>query len=179
MSLVLILGGIRSGKSDLALTMANCPEPCIVATGIAVDQDMAARIAAHKASRPPHWSVIEAPLWPADAVASCPDFGSVVVDSIDSWIGNLMESQGGSDQSWARSARLKVSRTAVGQLERLLACRRPEQNLIIVSAEAGLGMIGATPYARAFMDLLGQLNQMVASQADKVFLCLAGRALEL
>ena len=61
----LVLGGVRSGKSRYAETLAKARSApvTVVVTGGAGDEEMAARIAAHRASRPAHWSVIEEPVF--------------------------------------------------------------------------------------------------------------------
>ena len=66
----LILGGARSGKSALAERMAQASnhEVVYIATAQALDTEMAARIAHHRARRPAQWTCVEAPLALADTL---------------------------------------------------------------------------------------------------------------
>src|SRR6266571_8739748 len=64
MPLVLLIGGARSGKSELALRLAReqTAPVVFVATGEARDSEMAARIDEHRRGRPPSWQTIQEPL---------------------------------------------------------------------------------------------------------------------
>ena len=91
--MTLVLGGARSGKSRYAeWLIATYPQPWIyVATAEARDDEMAERIAAHKARRDAGWQTIEAPHDLADALDAAPADAAVLVDCLTLWLSNLME----------------------------------------------------------------------------------------
>lgn len=160
--ITLVLGGTRSGKSEVAEGLAAAgPGPVTyVATGRAAvgDDDMAERIARHRARRPSGWATVESG---ADlpAVLARLD-GCVLVDSLGTWIA------GGAD--------LAVDGAA---LCAALAARAGDT--VVVSEEVGLGVHPPTPVGRRFADALGALNRDVAELADRVLLVVAGRVLPL
>jgi adenosylcobinamide kinase / adenosylcobinamide-phosphate guanylyltransferase len=158
--ITLVLGGARSGKSAVAERLAaQLPEPVTyVATAVATDEDMAARIAAHRARRPPEWRTVEASVRLADELAGVA--GSVLLDALGTWV--------------ARAPGFEVD---LKGLCRELG-RRPGDS-IIVSEEVGLGVHPSSEAGRRFRDSLGEVNQAVADIADDVLLVVAGRTLHL
>ena len=161
----LFLGGARSGKSRLAQAAAEAlPGPLTyLATGEAGDEEMAARIARHRADRGPRWRTVECPVALPDAIDAAGE-AVVLVDCLTLWLSNLM--LGGHDLDAARSA----------LVERVAAPRGP---LLLVSNEVGLGLVPETPLGRAFRDEAGRLNQAVAAAADRVVFVAAGLPLVL
>ena len=173
--LTLILGGIRSGKSEYALRLAADTGTAVtyLATGVAADPAMERRIAAHRDRRPAAWTLIEEPV--AIAAALTADPPTLLLESVDGWLGNLMEQAGGADavsETW-RSA---VVEQADGDLRNLEA---RAGRLIAVSAEVGLAPVPLTPYGRIFVDALGDLNQRLAARADEVWVVVAGIPVQL
>lgn len=174
--LTLILGGRASGKSAFAEQLAAETGGAVLylATGIASDAEMEARIEAHRRRRPAGWQVVEAPL---ELVASIPGRPSLVVlESVDTWLGNLMEQAGGGGAAWDGPVGAGVLARCRRELEVLNA--RTEQ-LIAVSSELGLSAVPLTAYGRAHGQLLGELNQALAAQAGRAYLVVAGLALPL
>lgn len=94
MALTLVIGGTRSGKSVLAerLVAGEAAPVVYVATGAAVDPNMAARIAAHRARRPSDWRTIETSD-PAGALRDCGD-DAVLVDGVGTWVAQLLHDAG-------------------------------------------------------------------------------------
>jgi adenosylcobinamide kinase/adenosylcobinamide-phosphate guanylyltransferase len=161
----LVLGGARSGKSRRALELAagHGGRSAFLATARALDGDMAARIARHRAERPARWTTLEEPL---DVVSACRGAAAahdvIVVDCVTVWVANLMES--GRDDA----AVLAATDGLAGLLgERLLST-------VLVSNEVGEGVHPATELGRRFRDLLGSVNQRLAAAADRVTLMVAG-----
>jgi adenosylcobinamide kinase/adenosylcobinamide-phosphate guanylyltransferase len=159
--LTLVLGGARSGKSRYAeWLIATCPKPWIyIATAEARDDEMAERIAAHKARRDAGWQTIEAPHDLASALAAAPPAAAVLVDCLTLWLSNLMEGPFDIDAQTAR-------------LQQVLAGRPGPTAL--VSNEVGLGIVPDNALARRFRDLQGTLNQTLAAQAPRVVMMVAG-----
>jgi adenosylcobinamide kinase/adenosylcobinamide-phosphate guanylyltransferase len=155
-ALTFVLGGARSGKSAHAEALiAALPDPwCYVATAQAFDDEMRARIAAHRARRDERWRTVEAPLdMPASLAAPEP----LLVDCLTLWLTNLMLADRRPD--WP------------ALLAALDGRRAPT---VIVSNEVGLGIVPDNALARAFRDEAGRLHQLVAARADRVVFMVAG-----
>lgn len=160
--ITLVLGGTRSGKSEVAEALAaRAGAPVTyVATGMATDPDMAARIAAHRTRRPPSWSTVEAGSDLPAVLADLP--GCVLLDSLGTWVA------------------LHPDLSPPGSLLcGALAARPADTVTVVVSEEVGLGVHAPTPAGRRFADALGTLNRQVADVADEVLLVVAGRTLRL
>ena len=159
--IVLITGGARSGKSAYAeaRTLSLPGLPHYIATATAGDDEMAARIAAHRARRGPPWQDHEAPRDLAGALAATDGAGPRLVDCLTLWLSNLMFT--GSDLE-AEAARLAAA---------LAAQASP---VLLVTNEVGMGIVPETALVRAFRDAAGRLNQRVAQIADEVQLVVCG-----
>ncbi len=178
---VLILGGARSGKSDLAQKLAmDMPEPVVfLATAEAGDGEMAQRIEAHRRARPSSWRTMETPLRVADALESgAGDAGTVIIDCVTLWVSNALGAASplGWDQPDAAAAR-GVLEGELGALHDWY--RGSRASLIVVSNEAGLGLVPSNPAGRAYRDLLGWANQRLAALATEVYLVVAGIPIDL
>jgi adenosylcobinamide kinase / adenosylcobinamide-phosphate guanylyltransferase len=169
MPFVLLLGGARSGKSALALRIAASAGAPVtfVATGEAADEEMAERIARHRAERPAAWATVEEPLDVLDAVLAAPAGGVIFVDCLTLWVSNLL----GRGDAGAAIVH------AAGGLAGALA-RRPG-GAVVVSNEVGLGIVPANPLARSFRDALGSVNATLAAHAERTAFVVAGRVHEL
>lgn len=169
--LTLVIGGARSGKSRYAQSLARSEERPVlfVATATPEDPEMAARIERHRADRPPHWKTLEAPL---DVVAAVRGADTVVLlDCVTLWISNLLYEHRALDRG-AREARI------LGEVEALAAVLI-EKEAIAVSNEVGEGIVPESSLAREFRDLQGQANQILAREAGRVVLLVAGIPLAL
>ena len=171
--LTLILGGARSGKSAFAQELARergGDAVIFVATAQARDEEMATRIAAHRAHRPAAWETIEAPREIARALQNARGSPRVVViDCLTLLVSNILLA----DESGAE-ARL------TDEVDVLIAWRRVHTvEMIIVSNEVGMGLVPEYPLGRAYRDRLGVINQRVGRQADEVFLMVAGLPVEI
>jgi adenosyl cobinamide kinase/adenosyl cobinamide phosphate guanylyltransferase len=169
MSLVVLLGGARSGKSELALELAaSVTAPVVfVATGEARDDEMAARIALHRAERPSEWETVEEPLDLARALDRADPAATCLVDCLTLWVSNLLLR--GDDAA-------SVTAAAVACAAR--AAERPGLT-VAVSNEVGLGVVPATPLGRAYRDALGAVNRAWVEAAEWAGLVVAGRILRL
>ena len=163
----LILGGARSGKSRYAQGLAEAFGGALVyvATGQALDAEMAERIARHRADRGPRWSTVEAPLeLPAIVDAESRGGRLLLIDCLTLWTSNLMHA--GRDVA-AETARL---------VEALNGAAGP---VILVANEVGLGIVPDHALARAFRDVAGRMNQSIAAAADDVSFIAAGLPVRL
>jgi adenosylcobinamide kinase/adenosylcobinamide-phosphate guanylyltransferase len=159
MSLVVLIGGARSGKSSLAVRLAaESGAPVVfIATGEARDAEMTERIARHRADRPAEWETIEEPLELHAAIESASADACVVVDCLSLWVANLLERQADPD----------------------LRVPLRDGPTIAVSNEVGLGVVPATPLGRTYRDVLGRVNAAWAAAADEAYFVVAGKALRL
>ena len=156
--LTLVLGGVRAGKSRYAQQLARHGQRVlVVATAEPGDQEMAARIQAHRAERPADWTTLEEPVDLVTALAPrLPDFDTVLLDCLTLWVSNLLL-QGGE-----RQARPDIGAEA----HRLLRLyEQGDASWIVVSNEVGLGVIPANELGRAYADELGRVNQIFAAAA--------------
>jgi len=165
--LSLILGGARSGKSRHAegLIEAAAGTALYLATAEPRDEEMRARIAAHRARRGPGWTTIEAPLAlaPLLAAEARPD-RPILVDCLTLWLANL----------------LLAERDVGAEIERLLAALPGLKGpVVMVANEIGMGIVPDNALARLFRDHAGRLNQQVAALADRVVFLAAGLPLVL
>jgi adenosylcobinamide kinase/adenosylcobinamide-phosphate guanylyltransferase len=167
--MVLLLGGARSGKSAMALrlALASAAPVTYLATAESLDDEMSARIAAHRAERPADWSTLEATLELEAALAVPAADETIVLDCLTMWVSNLLGA-GLEDEEVLRRA----DRAAT------LAARR-SGSTIVVSNEVGWGIVPANPLARRYRDLLGRVNTSFAAVAERCLLVVAGRVLEL
>lgn len=170
--LVLILGGARGGKSSFAQHLAKNigGDVLFLATAQAGDDEMAERIARHKASRPATWRTVEEPLELAAALKTKTATANVVlVDCLTLWLNNMLLREGGALEAEILE---EVDRILSVYLNGTASC-------ILVSGEVGMGLVPPYPLGRSFRDILGLVNQKLARRADKVFLMVAGIPLEL
>ncbi len=163
----LILGGARSGKSAHGEALAEGHSGALVymATAEARDDEMAARIAAHRARRGPRWTTVEEPLALIDALtrAASPD-GAVLVDCLTLWLANL----------------IAAGRDAAAEGDALAAALASLPGAaILVSNEVGLGIVPDNAAAREFRDQAGRLHQGIAAAAGRVLFMAAGLPLTL
>jgi adenosyl cobinamide kinase/adenosyl cobinamide phosphate guanylyltransferase len=164
-TLVLYLGGARSGKSALALKRAEASagDVVFVATGEALDDEMAERIARHRAERPEGWRTVEEPVELGRAVAAAEPNATLVVDCLSLWVANVFEGRPAEELAQA-AARIAAARPGL---------------TIAVSNEVGLGVVPDNALARRYRDVLGRVNATWAAAADEAYLVVAGRALRL
>jgi adenosylcobinamide kinase/adenosylcobinamide-phosphate guanylyltransferase len=159
--LTLVLGGARSGKSRYAesLITARAPPWIYIATAQAGDDEMARRIAAHRARRNAGWQMIEAPHDLAGALETASAHAPLLIDCMTLWLTNRMLAEADLDAE-------------IGRLEDALL--RRAGMAVLVSNEVGYGIVPDNALARCFRDAQGRLNQRLAASADRVVLVVAG-----
>jgi adenosyl cobinamide kinase/adenosyl cobinamide phosphate guanylyltransferase len=181
--IVLVTGGARAGKSTWALARAteladarprgaSAGEATLgfLATAQALDGEMQARVAAHRAERGPRWHTLEEPVAVAGVLpAFARTHGAVVVDCLTLWTTNL---------TWGTPPRALAP-----ELDALCAAlvqvRDEGGHVVVVTNEVGLGLVPFDPDTRRWRDDLGRVNQRVAALADEVVLLVSGLPLRL
>lgn len=176
MGLVLVTGGVRSGKSLFAEQLAGYGRRVLyVATGEIWDGEMAVRIDLHRDRRPPQWGLLETGSLLHPLQERADEWDAVLVDCLSTWVSRLLiglpESEWRSPETRARITE-EAERFAAWLSER-------DGEAVVVTSETGLGGVAMTPLGRAFQDLLGEVNQIVAERADDVYLMISGRPLQL
>ena len=167
---VVITGGARSGKSRFAQELARSggEDVVFIATAAVRDEEMRKRIEGHRRARPPQWVTIEEEI---DLVGAIETRGgepkTIIIDCITLWLSNLIE-RGDEDERIRQQAnRFNES------LQRSPHC------IILVTNEVGSGIVPDNPLARRFRDLAGEVNQILASSAQELYLMAAGVPLRL
>ena len=174
-SLILFLGGIRSGKSRLAQKAAERlggDAVTYVATADVKDAEMAARIALHRAARPATWRTLEGT--PEEIPEKIRGIGGVLLlDCLTLWLSRLLLAE-----SSAEGEDLAAWNAAEGRildlLEHLLDAPARSTHFLVVSNEVGHAPIPIHRLGRRFVDLQGRANQVAAARADAVAFVVAG-----
>ncbi|TFV75716.1 bifunctional adenosylcobinamide kinase/adenosylcobinamide-phosphate guanylyltransferase [Bradyrhizobium frederickii] len=166
MAVILITGGARSGKSKRAemRTRAFPGQPVYVATAEALDTEMEARIAKHRARRGADWIEREVPLDLVSALVASDGDGARLVDCLTLWLSNLMHAR----RDWERDVTELASA--------LPGLKSP---VVLVTNEVGLGIVPDNALARSFRDAAGIMNQTIAAAADEVEFVVAGLPMKL
>ncbi len=141
-----------------------------MATAQAFDDEMRARIAAHRAARPAGWRTLEAPRWPPRRWPRPPKGRAVVLlDCLTLLANNAILPMG--DEPPEQAAEEAVAREVAALLA---AYEAGDASWIVVSNEVGLGLVPAYPLGRIYRDALGRANQRLAAAADHVLFMVAG-----
>jgi adenosyl cobinamide kinase/adenosyl cobinamide phosphate guanylyltransferase len=164
-----LVGGVRSGKSGLALRLASKHDgPVVVlATAEARDDEMAERIRRHRDARPETWTTVESSLGLASVVRDLRVDAFVILDCLSLWVSNAIEAEIDDDT---------IVDEAI-ETASLLAGRAPPA--VVVSNEVGLGIVPVNALARRYRDTLGRVNSAFADAASRSYFVVAGRALPL
>ncbi len=168
---ILILGGAKSGKSRYALKVAEslAGQRIFVATAQAYDDEMRLRILRHQDERGSSWRTVEEPLDLAGVLEREDGQGRVIlIDCLTLWLSNLMTQE-----------KLEPDQLVERFDELSEAAARTRAPVILVANEVGLGIVPDNPLARAYRDMAGALNQLLAKSVDRVVFVAAGLPLAL
>jgi adenosylcobinamide kinase/adenosylcobinamide-phosphate guanylyltransferase len=167
--LILVGGGVRSGKSAYAVARARSlgTRRAFIATARAYDDEMAERIRRHQAERAGDFELVEEPIALVEAVGRLDGFDVAVIDCITLWLSNQL-----------------VDGVAPAEIERRAAAlaqalRRAPCHVLVVTNEVGMGVHPETALGRTFRDLAGRAHQALAHAADEVHLAVMGVLLRL
>jgi adenosylcobinamide kinase / adenosylcobinamide-phosphate guanylyltransferase len=166
--LTVLVGGARSGKSDLAVRLGRAWDGPVVfvATAERIDADIDARIERHIVDRPA-WPTIEEPIELKRALGTATTGALVIVDCLTVWVSNLMRAH-------------QTSAEIIENAHDVAACIVDRSGpTIVVTNEVGLGVHPETELGRDYRDTLGWVNAAFVTRAQRALLLVAGRALPL
>ena len=169
MGLTVLLGGARSGKSELSSRLASAADGpvVVIVTAEARDDEMTERIRRHREARPATWTTVETTVELATAVGDLESDAFVVLDCLSLWVSNTMEA-GLDDAHIVEEAR-----------EVAMALAKREASSVVVSNEVGLGIVPVNELARRYRDTLGRVNATFVGEADRAYFVVGGKALAL
>jgi len=175
--LIFITGGARSGKSNFAEKMAAkiSKEVAYIATGQPLDDEMKIRIKKHKDRRPINWKTYEEPIEVRELVSRLDlEKEVILIDCLTLLTSNLLlrKEDKVEDSRWQEEILLEIKKLAE------ISYKVPAQ-VIIVSNEVGMGLVPDNPLGRAYRDILGRANSIIADKADEVFMIVSGIPLKI
>lgn len=166
---ILILGGVRSGKSHFAQELATrlSDKVLFVATGEALDKEMQTRIEAHIKARPKSWRTLEAPTDIGNLIdKQIQDAEVVIIDCLTLLLSNLLKGKPDYQEAEKRIA---------AEIDQLISCvDKSNVSFIVVSNEVGMGLVPENKLGRIYRDLLGKANQLIAQHSSEVYFMISG-----
>ncbi len=179
MSITLITGPSRSGKSEWAEQLAsqsaeqNDRQIVYIATAQTNSEDLEwqARIEKHRVRRPKSWEIEEVPVALVDAVLLRRDSAGrgssycLLIDSLGTWLANLIEYD---DDGWELQQQALVE-----------ALTQTNEDVILVAEETGWGVVPAYELGRRFRDRLGNLSRAIGQISTDIYLVTSGYAVNL
>jgi adenosylcobinamide kinase/adenosylcobinamide-phosphate guanylyltransferase len=172
---ILLTGGARSGKSQMAQELATKAggQVLFVATAEAGDEEMRQRIEMHRKSRPKDWKTLETVIHIGSEITkNISGVKTVIIDCITLLISNILQQY---DENTDAAV---LEKAVIAEIDELLNCiSRSRADFIIVTNEVGMGIVPGDKVSRLYRDLLGKANQMLAQSVDEVYLMVAGIAM--
>ena len=182
--LTLILGGARSGKSSYAEQRAKelgSEGVLYVATSETKDEEMEQRVEKHRAERLSAWGTVEAPRNVAQAIRAAGSGAKVVLlDCMTFLVANhLMDAAAPEDDPFDEPSAdpfdAQIEADVVAEVEALIAyVDKTDVEMLVVSNEVGLGVVPPYELGRAYRDILGRANQLLARHSEEVLFFVAG-----
>ena len=166
-NLILVIGGVRSGKSSFAVNLAkkSKKKPVFIATCKPLDKEMVTRVKKHQSSRPKSWKTVEEDINLSSVIKKLKVDNVAIIDCLTLWICNLL------------MANLSKKKIDAKIKEFIDALKATEATIIIVSNEIGWGIVPENKLSREFRDIIGLLHQRVAKVSSQVHLMVAGLSL--
>lgn len=175
--IILVTGGARSGKSSFAEKLAlklGDGRAAYIATAQIFDDEMAYRIKLHRQRRADNWTTFEAPFEAEEKLCEAgKSFSAILFDCVTIYVSNFLCASDLDDED-------RLYKNLRELIQRLIdAALSSDAVTIFVTNEVGGGIVPENKLARRFRDLAGLANQMLAANADKVFLTVAGIAVDI
>lgn len=177
-NLVMVLGGVRSGKSSFAEALATKlgqEDVVYLATAEAGDEEMSDRITQHRKNRSEAWRTVESRRELASALSNItPTPKVVLVDCLTIWISNILLDAG------EATPFAEIERQMHDELETFLeSVQQSDTTVIMVAGEVGMGVVPESLLGRQFRDLHGWANQRLVEDASHSYLMIAGKTVNL
>ncbi|WP_437577782.1 bifunctional adenosylcobinamide kinase/adenosylcobinamide-phosphate guanylyltransferase [Sorangium sp. So ce887] len=171
--IALVGGGVRSGKSAFALSLARSlgARRAFIATAEPFDDEMRARIAAHARERGDEFTTLEEPVGLPERIASLTGVDVVVVDCLTLWLSNLLLR----DETEGR----ELDRIEARIEDLAAAVESAAPHVVLVSNEVGMGIVPESRLGRAFRDLAGRAHQRLNRSASELYVAVMGAILRL
>ena len=175
--IILVTGGARSGKSSFAERLAlkfGGGRAAYIATAQIFDEEMNFRVKLHQSRRGDSWTTFEAPTAAHEKISvAAENFGAILFDCVTLYVSNFICAANLDDEKFLYDE-------LRGLIQRLIdAAKNSDAVTIFVSNEVGAGIVPENKLARRFRDLAGLANQIIAAQSDKVYLTVAGIAVDV
>ena len=172
----LVTGGARSGKSTFAEKLAlklGEGRAAYIATAQIFDSEMAYRVNLHKKRRGANWLTFESPFNADKSISlAAKNFNAILFDCVTMYLSNFLCNEDLDDE--------KIFLKFEKLLDDLInAAKNSTAKVVFVSNEVGAGIVPENKLARIFRDLAGLANQKIAAQSEKVFLTVAGYAVDI
>jgi len=174
--IILVTGGARSGKSSFAEKLAlklGGGRAAYIATAQIFDDEMNFRVKLHRERRGDNWTTFEAPFAAEEKISAAKNFRAILFDCVTLYVSNFICAANLDDEKFLYDE-------LRGRIQKLIdAAKNSDAVIIFVSNEVGAGIVPENKLARIFRDLAGLANQMIAAQAEQVFLTVAGLAVDV
>lgn len=175
--IILVTGGARSGKSTFAESLAlkiGEGRAAYIATAQILDAEMNFRVKVHRERRGDNWTTFEAPFAADEKILEAgKTFNVILFDCVTIYVSNFLCTADLDDEKI-------LYENLRGLIQRMIgAAEKSEATTIFVSDEVGGGIVPENKLARRFRDLAGLANQMIALHSEKVFLTVAGIAIDI
>ncbi len=176
--IILVTGGARSGKSMFAESLCQTEQEVVyIATAKAEDDEMRTRIASHRRTRPPEWRTFETTYDLYQAVSGETHY---LLDCITILTSNIMYAMTKQDEKISVDLQVKIEENIWTELRTLIkSVKQIDGTLVMVTNEVGYAIVPASHVARVYRDLVGKINQRIASLCDEVYLVACGIPLRL
>lgn len=176
--LILVTGGARSGKSSFAEDKVKGFGENIlyIATSVPFDEEMKLRIKKHREQRPPYWETLEAYKdMDIQLEGSLNGRDAILLDCITIMVTNIMFESSMDWESLQSEDMAKMEEDVKKQIQKLLTVLKASLvPCVLVTNEIGMGIVPDSAISRLFRDIAGRTNQMLAREADEVYLCVSG-----
>lgn len=183
--IILITGGVRSGKSKFAQELISTmgKEVRYIATAEAKDKEMEKRVNLHKQNRPSTWQTLEEPInlvkyfnseSRISKMSKETEINEVtLIDCVTIWVSNLLlQNKDKGKEYWESDKGLKEVELQIDYF--ISSLKNYPNSVVLVTNEVGWGGIAMSPLGRVYQDILGWTNQKLASIADEVYLVVSG-----
>jgi len=175
--ITLVSGGARSGKSSFAEKYAwskKRDDVIYLATSVIIDKEMEERVRRHRVDRPKSWETVEEAYQLSEVFSQLEDNSFVLIDCITVYISNLI-------LEYDKEKNLDEAESEILlEIKKIINIARDKNiDLLIVTNELGQGLVPEYKLGRVYRDIVGRVNQLIASNANEVYLTVAGLPVEL